>query len=134
MTLLTQLRDLVGQLDALVPKEGAKLLIPSDPDGNTTIGTERGYLRLGIELLRATLDRPPEFNHEIPRISLDLDYLLSPGSQSPFDLCEIDEEFQKWHPPTRPLGPFGQLVLAVVGVVILGLIVVGAFAIASWLF
>ena len=52
----SELRELVDQLDGLVPKEGAKLRIPASPDGTTTIGTQRGYLRLGIEFLRAGLE------------------------------------------------------------------------------
>jgi hypothetical protein len=131
---IPELRALLDELDRLVPKEGARLRIPSDPDGNATIGTQLGYLRLGVEFLRAALV-PPEGTDEgsTPHIPLDIQYLLTPGSETPFDLCEIDEDVERLPPPVRKLGAIGQLLAAVFGVVIVGLIVVGAVAVLSWM-
>lgn len=132
---LPELRELVDQLDRLVPKEGAKLRIPSDPDGNATAGTQRGYLRLAIELLRAGL-HPLERGHEqdIPHIPLDIDYLLTPDSKAPFDVCEVVDDVERLPPRVQKLGPFGQLIAALLGVVVVGLIIVGAAAMLSWMF
>ena len=129
---MTDLRELVDELDRLVPREGAKLKMPADADGNTTVGTQQGYLRLGVELLRAGLspiDGPPS---EIPRIPLDITYLLTPDSRTPFELCEIVERVEELR-PARKLGALGQLLAAVVAVVVIGLVLIGAGAVISWL-
>jgi hypothetical protein len=129
-----ELRDLVEELDRLIPKEGAKLKIPADQDGNTTVGTQRGYLRLGVELLRAGLAPTTDPLPEIPRIPLDIGYLLTPDSETPFDLCEIDEQVESLPARARKLGPLGQLLAAVITVALLGLLLVGAAAVLSWPF
>ena len=132
---LPELRELANQLDRLVPREGAKLRLPSDPDGNTTAGTQRGYLRLAIELLRAGLQPLERGNeHDIPHIPLDIDYLLTPDSKSPFDLCEVVEDVERLPPSVQKLHPVGQLIAAVLAVAVVGLIMVGAAAMLSWLF
>ena len=132
---LPELRELANRLDELVPKEGAKLRLPNDPDGNTTAGTQRGYLRLAVELLRAglqPLERGDE--HDIPHIPLDIDYLLTPDSESPFDLCEVVEDVERLPPRVQKLGPLGQLIAALLAVAVVGLIIVGAAAMLSWVF
>jgi hypothetical protein len=132
---LPELRELANQLDRLVPREGAKLRLPSDPDGSTTAGTQRGYLRLAIELLRAglqPLERGDE--HDVPHIPLDIDYLLTPDSTSPFDLCEVVDDVERLPPRVQKLHPLGQLIAALLAVAVVGLIIVGAAAILSWLF
>jgi hypothetical protein len=129
-----ELRELVEELDRLVPKEGAKLKIPADPGGHATIGTQRGYLRLGVEMLRAGLAPIGASELESARIPLDIDYLLTPDSQPPFDRCEIDEEVDRLPPRSKTLGPLGQLLAALVTVAALGLIVIAAGIFLSWLF
>jgi hypothetical protein len=132
---LPELRELANRLDGLVPKEGAKLRLPNDPDGNTTAGTQRGYLRLAVELLRAGLqpfERGDE--HDIPHIPLDIDYLLTPDSKSPFDLCEVVEDVERLPPRLQKLGPLGQLIAALLAVAVVGLMIVGAAAMLSWMF
>jgi hypothetical protein len=132
---LPELRDLVEQMDRLVSKEGAKLRIPGDPDGNTTIGTQRGYLRLGVEFLRAGLaPTATAAERDIPHIPLDIGYLLTPDSETPFDLCEVDEDVERLPPRSRKLGPLGQLLAALVAVAVVGLILVGAVALLVWMF
>jgi hypothetical protein len=130
---VTELRELVDELDRLVPREGAKLKMPADTDGNTTVGTQRGYLRLGVELLRAGLAPIDSTPSEIPRIPLDITYLLTADSRTPFELCEIDERVEELRPVDRKLGALGQLLAAVVAVVVLGLLLIGAGVAISWL-
>ena len=132
---LPELRELANELDRLVPKEGAKLRLPSQPDEHTTAGTQRGYLRLAVELLRAGL-QPPERGEkdDIPHLPLDIDYLLTPESGTPFDLCEVVEDWERLPPRVRKLGPFAQLIAALLAVVVVGLIIVGAAALLSWMF
>ncbi len=132
---LPELRELANHLDRLIPKEGAKLRLPSEPDGHTTAGTQRGYLRLAVELLRAGL-QPLERGekHDLPHLPLDIDYLLTPESGSPFDLCEVVEDWEQLPPRVQKLGPFGQLIAALLAVAVVGLMIVGAAAILSLVF
>ena len=129
-----ELDELIARLDRLVPKQGAHLKIPADRDGNTAVGNRLGYLRFGVELLRASLRPMPGSGEAPPRILPDLDYLLTTGSKTPFDLCEIDESIVSRPPVASRLGAFGQLGAGVfvVGVVIL--LLLGALVVWGWVF
>ena len=50
------------------------------------------------------------------------------------DPFEGDEDQESWEPPSPALGGPGQLVAAVVLAFVAGAILVGAVAVASWLF
>jgi hypothetical protein len=127
-----ELRSLVERLDALLPREGAKLRIPGDADGTATLGTLNGYRRLGVELLRATSSPLP--HGEPARLPLDIQYLLIGDEASPFDLCEVDEQVeQRPAPKRRTLDPLGQLLAAAVVVVLLVLVLIGASAVLGWI-
>jgi len=129
-----ELEELVNRLDRLLPREGAHLTIPADPAGNTTVGNRLGYLRLGAEILRAAL-RPTLGSDEAPpRILPRLDYLLTRGSKTPFDLCEIDESIVSRPPVASALGAFGQLGAGVLVVGLVILLLVGAGVVWRWLF
>jgi hypothetical protein len=129
-----ELRDLVDRLDRLVPKEGARLRMPADADGNTTAGTQRGYLRLGVEILRAGLDpADPGVAGERAHVPLDIDYLMTSDSRPPFEVCELVEDPDHLPPRARKLGPVGQLMAALMAVAVLGLIGLGAAAVLSWM-
>jgi len=129
-----ELEALVERLDRLVPKEGAHLTIPAAAGGESTVGDRRGYLRFGVEMLRAAL-RPLPADDEMPaRIAPQLDGLLTPGSTSPFELCEIDESIASRPPVASGLGAIGQLVAAVVAVGVIILLFIGANLAWRWLF
>lgn len=115
-----ELRALVERLDRLVPREGAHLTVPSDPEGHASAGSRRGYLRLGTELLRAALDPLPGGEDQPARIEPELGYLLTPDSRAPFDLCEVDESIVSRPPVRTRLGAPAQLLT---GVVVVGLLV-----------
>jgi len=72
--------------------------------------------------------------HGIPHIPLDIEYLLTPESETPFDLCEIDDAVERLPPSSRKLGAFGQLFAALVAVAVVGLILIGAAAVVGWMF
>lgn len=131
---LPELRELVDQLDRLVPKEGARLRIPADAGGNTA-GTQRGYLRLGIEMLRAAA-APVEAGeaYDRPHLPLAIDYLMTADSESPFEVCEVVDDPDRLPARVQKLGPVGQLMSALIAVVVLGLIGLGAAAMLSWIF
>jgi hypothetical protein len=131
---LAELRRLVDQLDTLVPKEEARLRIPSDPDGHETTGTRRGYLRLGIEFLRAGLAPTTANGGGAAHLPLEIDYLLTPDSATPFEVCEVDADVEGLPPRARKLGAVGQLLAALAAVSIVGLILVGAAAVLARMF
>lgn len=132
---LQELGEIVDRLDLLIPRDGATLRIPGDPDGNTTVGTQQGYLRLGVELLKAGL-HPQALGdaHDIPHLPVDAGYLLAPGSKSPFELCELVDEVPPLPARSGALGALGQLFAAVLAVIAVGLIVIGALAVFSRIF
>ncbi|HEV8254541.1 MAG TPA: hypothetical protein VGQ78_07295 [Vicinamibacteria bacterium] len=121
----TELRELVERLDRLIPKDGAHLSIPADADGNSTVGSRLGYLRFGVEFLAAALEPRPGSDEEPTRIVPDLDYLLTDGSETPFDLCEVDEAIGSRPPVRTRLGPIGQLAAAILVIGALILIFIG---------
>ncbi len=129
-----EIRELVGQLDRLVPRDGAHLIISAASDGRNPVGNRLGYLRLGIELLRATLDPVQGPGDAPPRIALDIGYLPAEGSVAPWDVCELDESIIARPPVQSELGPLGQLVAGVLVVALLILLFIGGAVVWQWLF
>jgi hypothetical protein len=130
----SELSELVERLDQLVPRDRAKLRILGDADGNATHGTLDGYRRLGVELLRATLSPVPQTESQPARLLLDIDYLLIGDEESPLGLCEIHEALEERPAPERNrLDPVAQLLAALVVVVLLVLILIGASAVLGWI-
>ena len=88
-----QIRKLVADLDAAVPREGARVHLSQyggGPDESKVIANERGYLRLGIEFLRAAF--APSSPKSAELIDADLDYLLTDDSNVGFDWFERRED------------------------------------------
>jgi len=88
---VVQIRKLISELDAAVPKEDARVLFSmygGGPDESRMIGTEQGYLRLGIELMKAGLaPECPDANTSVD-ISPDMDSIIHPDSTVNFDWFE----------------------------------------------
>ena len=129
-----EIRELVQRLDRLVPKAGAHLTIPGDPDGHTALGNRRGYLRFGVEFLAAALRPLASSEGEPARIRPEIDYLLTQDSRAPFDLCEIDEAIGSRPPVRTRLGALGQLLAGVLVVGALVFVVIASFVVMRWLF
>ena len=121
-----ELRELVERLDRLVPSDGAHVGMPGGAEGSTMVGNRAGYLRFGIELLAAALEPLPANDHEPARITPQLDGLLSEGSRTPFELCEVDESIVSRPPVSSGLGAPGQLMAGVLAVAALILCLIGA--------
>jgi hypothetical protein len=82
------IRRLVAELDAAVSREGAFVHLTQyggGPDESSIIANQAGYLRLGVELMKAGL-APPDT--DAPAVKLDLEGLLTPHSDLQFDWCE----------------------------------------------
>ena len=130
----TQLRDLVGRLDRLIPREGAHLTLSDEPRGRTSIGNRLGYLRLGVELLAAALAPLPPSDQVPTRIEPNIDYLLSDGSGVLFELSEIDEAIGSRPPVASRLGLIGHLVAGVGLVAALIAVLFVVFLVLRWIF
>ena len=126
--------ELVDRLDRLVPRDGAHLTLPADAAGRTTAGNRLGYLRLGIELLRAALAPLPASEEAPARVVPQTEGLLTEGSRAPFALCELDESIGSRPPAQSRLGVFGQMGTGVGVVLILILAFIGAAVLWRWLF
>ncbi len=129
-----ELQDLVDRLDRLVPREGAHLTLPAEGEGRTAAGNRLGYLRLGIEMLRAALSPLPASEESPPRVVPRVEELLTDGSRAPFDLCELDESISSRPPAQSRLGVVGQMGAGVGVVLVLLLAFIAAALLWRWLF
>ena len=127
-----ELRDLVGRLDRLVPREDAHLAVPPPGERGITVGNRRGYLRLGIEVLRAAANPAAGSDAAAPRIVPDVAYLTG-RRPTAFDACELDEAVASRPPVVSPLGALTQLALALVAVAALVLAFMGLSAFVNWI-
>src|SRR6185437_587704 len=90
---IDQIKKMVADLDAAVPRAGARVYISQyggGPDESKIVANQRGYLRLGIELLQAAFAPPSPKAHE--QIQVDLRYLLTDNSTVGFDWFERRED------------------------------------------
>ena len=89
---MEDIKKLVDQLDMLVPKENAKVLMTQyggGPDESKLVANERGYLRLGIEVMKLSFAKKGVEND---LVILETDYLIHPGSTVEFRWCERKDE------------------------------------------
>ena len=88
-----QIKKMIADLDAAVPRGEARVCLSQyggGPDESKVVANERGYLRLGIEFLRAAF-APPSPKSET-RIHADLGYLVTRDSTVGFDWFERRED------------------------------------------
>ena len=124
-----QIKKLVADLDAAVPRAGARVHLSQyggGPDESKMVANQRGYLRLGIELLRAAFAPPSPQAQE--QIQVDLRYLLTDDSTVAFDWFERREDLaattRTERKPSRIIPAI--LMLGLVAVVVLAMIGFGA--------
>ena len=116
---------MVADLDAAVPRAGARVYLSQyggGPDESKMVANQRGYLRLGIELLRAAFAPPSPKSQE--QIEVDLRYLLTEESTVGFDWFERREDLADAKLTERRPSRFipSMLVLGLVAVLILAMI------------
>jgi hypothetical protein len=91
------IKALVEKLDGMVPKDNAHIelaMYGGGPDESQIKGDQRGYLRLGIEFLKAAF--ATKMDPKSPdSIDVELDYLISDNSDVSFDLFFRVEDFAK---------------------------------------
>jgi hypothetical protein len=98
---LQDVETMVDQLNAMVPTDYTKVemkIYGGGPDESRIIATQRGYLRLGIEFMRAAF-LPKNNANQPDSIDLDLGYLISDDSDVSFDWFERVDRFPM--PPQR---------------------------------
>ena len=85
-----RVKELIAALDAEVPREGAQVRLHQyggGPDESQVQANPAGYLRLGIEFLKAAYSSPGD--PKTPQaVQVELGYLLRPDSTINFDWCE----------------------------------------------
>jgi len=127
-----QIESTIAALDARVPKEDARVMIQQyggGPDECVIVANERGYLRLGIELLKAAY-APAVLGNNRDSISVDLDYLLMEGSEVRIDGFERRD-------PEAPRAvnnwSLADAAAMACGLFLVSMFIVGCMTVVSWL-
>jgi hypothetical protein len=72
----------VRDLDAVLPQPEAAVQITTDDDICTFTATQEGYLRLGVEMLKAATVTPGTKEEDgVLRLDFDLTRLMAPGNE-----------------------------------------------------
>ena len=130
---LDEIQRIVDELDRGILKENARVSLQrygGDLDEAFIVATERGYLRMGVEFLKAGLT--PYLHTEKSRgkrpneINVDLEYLITEDSDVQFDYFERTENikietYQKsWMDKLIPIAVLGVIIL-ILGFALVGL-------------
>ena len=89
----SELNAIVTRLDQDISRNNAKVTIQKyggDLDESFVLGTANGYLRLGVEFLKAGLS--PYASPERAAIDVDVEYLIHDDSDVHFDYFERRED------------------------------------------
>jgi hypothetical protein len=122
---------IVSELDQLVPTANASVLLTQyggGPDESMIVATEAGYLRLGVEFLKAA--SAPSLKDETTAIAVNLEPLVSPESTISFDWFERVESIEQQHKPTRP--SLALIGLAIAGGLLVAMLLVGIATTVRW--
>jgi hypothetical protein len=128
-----EIRKMAAELDAFVPREGARVCSSQyggGADESKLVGNQRGYLRLGIEFLRAALTTPNPEPHG--SIDVDLRYLLTDDSTVRFDWFERSEDLDAAMPAGRKPGWLISAIVTGAITLCLALAVIGLGTVISW--
>ncbi|HEX6963746.1 MAG TPA: hypothetical protein VF175_17900 [Lacipirellula sp.] len=126
------IEPIVAALDQTVPKEGARMFIRQyggGPDECVVVANEAGYLRLGIELLKAAL-APTGFHNRRDAVEIDVDYLLR-DSEVQLDWLERREPDAEGRLDASSHG-VGGVVGMLIGFGLLGVFLVGGATVCRW--
>lgn len=129
-------QKLITELDAFIQKDGARVQLSQyggGPDESRVIATQQGYLRLGIEFLRAAF-APPDAKAPT-QITVDLDYLLTDDSDIGFDWFERVESLPLAASSASSGSSFWPAAFGIAaGVCFIILLLVGFVTVIQWLF
>ena len=85
-----QIQEAIDLLDSSIPREGARVKLHQyggGPDEGQVIANEAGFLRLGIEFLKAAF-AAPDSSGEPNAVDVDIDYLVTEDSSINFHWFE----------------------------------------------
>ena len=138
---MDEIKRIVSELDEIISRENAKVSLQKyggELDEAFIVATEHGYLRLGVEFLKAgfapytstekTLGKPPY------EIHVEIDYLITEDSDVQFDYFERIEDVrvktyqESWMDRVIPIVILGAMIS------ILALAAIGLITIARTLF
>ncbi|MCC6492012.1 MAG: hypothetical protein IT424_03215 [Pirellulales bacterium] len=125
-----QIEAVIAALDACFPREDACVAIrrAGDSDQCTVVANQRGYQRLGVELLKAAY-APTNAGGQTDAVCVDLSYLLAGYSQLQLT------GFERRDPEPRTLigdGILAGLSNAAVALGMLSVFIVGCYTVANW--
>jgi len=133
---LGEIKQIVDELDRSVPKENAKVSLQKyggDVNEAFVVATEHGYLRLGIEFLKAGFAPyvPPEktMGKRPYAIEVEIDYLITEDSDVRFDYFERNEDVkvktyeESFVDKLIPVGILG-VMLSILALALVGLVAI----------
>lgn len=126
-----QIERAIAELDARVPKDDARVAINQyggGPDECTLIANERGYLRFGIELLKAAY-APAGVGDNKVAVPLDVDYLIGDDSEVQIELAERRD------PDVRTIDyswDFSSLLAMFCGLSLVTVFTIGCYTVATY--
>ena len=136
-----QIQALVQELNQIVPRTDAVVLLTQYGGGcdeSQITATETGYLRLGIELLKAAV-APPFVDNSGVQIGVDWEYLVSEQSNVNFHMFHLDNSLRPDTPYIVKSRSNWKDRLSLFGSILLTLLLVSALAIGlatmlRWIF
>jgi hypothetical protein len=125
------LKRLIGQLDDAVPREGA-VVLQHDAEGYDDAhflltANRRGYLRLGIEYLKAAFAEHTSASHP-HRVDVDLSYMSGFEDQA----FERREDLRPASRISEGIGIPAKTIIGAIALFILAALVVGAAILLVW--
>jgi len=124
-----KIRDAIALLEHEVPREGARVKLAQyggGPDESQILANELGFLRLGVEFLKAAY-APTDDVKTSDSVKLDIDYLLTRDSSISFnwvERCEPRDEC-KWNTGGAAAAVVISVLLGIVILAVIGLVAVG---------
>jgi len=125
-----QIESTIAELDAGVPKETARVMIQGyggGPDECFIVANERGYLRLGVEMLKAAY--APNVPGNTDSITVDLSYLLMEDSDFRIDWFERREPEA---PPSARPSTWHDYAAMAMGLFLVGMFIIGCMTVVKW--
>jgi hypothetical protein len=130
-----KVREAIRMLDQEVPREGAKVRLRQyggGPDEGELIANQKGYLRLGIECLKAAFG-PTKGDANSGGVEVDLEYLVTNDSTINFDWFERREMELMKPEIAKSSGWLVGIAILIVFVVLGVFTLIGIGTVISWL-
>jgi len=124
---------IVAELEQLIPTENASVLFSQyggGPDESKVVATEEGYLRLGLEFLKAA-SAPPLKGSVPTAIAVNIESLVSPESSVSFNWFERVESLEQPLKQTPPSSMLSFSLAIAVGFLV-AMVVVGIVTTVRW--